>query len=592
MSNHVEKLKADELLDLPVLQSLQDGFAAITGLSVVLCRTDGEALTRPSLGNKLCRLVHGRNDKKARCLRSVTRAARQIARLDHIQTVECFAGMTVFAAPILVEDTRLATIVVCSNPCLCFSGQSPHEVAHRTGLSRHEVQKAMGGVPTLQAEQLEAAVMLLHSLATTLAKLSLREYQLRQRLNELTILHRLTSLLAGRADLDQILKITAEQVVNVVGAKGCSIRIYNPDTKELQIKAVANLSSRYLRKGPLRLERSPIDQSALAGEPVYIQNMLTDPRVIYKKEAQTEGIRSGLAIGMIYRGQAVGVIHIYRAEIRPYDRFEVECLKAIASQAASSIINAQLYQESLEAERMQRQLKLAAEVQRRMLPRKPPRLRNVEIGSVYEPSYQVGGDYYDFLALPNGRMAVVIADVAGKGVPASLQMASLKSILRIFADEFSDLRTLVKMTDRILHRDSLAGEFVTLMIGVVDPNRKTFHYINAGHCPGVLIRGSDVQELKVSGPALAIFDKPKFVPYNVRLKPGDKIVLYTDGFVDAMNFAQKSFTLDRLTASVRKHAALPAQKMADSILWDVRRFVGLATQTDDMTLMVINYNPK
>ncbi len=591
MSNYLNQIHVDELLDVEDLQSLQDGFASITGLSVVFCRTDGRILTRLSVGNTLCRRYHESPAEKAKCLERITQAAETIAQRDHIQTIECFAGMTIFAAPIVVEGHRLATVVMCNNPCLCFKGQPVDKIAARTGLTVPEVERFLAETPALQPEQLEASLMLLHSLATTLAKLSLREYQLRQRLNELTILHNLTSLLAGRANLDEILKITAEQVVRVVEGKGCSIRIYNSDTKELQIRAVANLSAEYLRKGVLKLEDSPIDQRALAGEPVFIQNMLTDPRVIYKKEAEREGINSGLAVGMIYRGKAVGVIHIYRSEQRQYDKFEVECLKAIASQAASAIINAQLFQEALEAERMQRQLKLAAEVQRRMLPRKAPNIPNVEIGSIYEPSYLVGGDYYDFVELPDGRSAIVIADVAGKGIPASLQMASLKSVLRVFADQFSDLTTLVKMTNQVFKRDSLAGEFATLLIGVVDPDEATFSYVNAGHYPAILVRDNQIEQLKVSGPVLAIFDQPEFTAYSLPLRPADKIILYTDGFIDAMNFDQQCFGLERLMSSIQKYAHFPAQKMADHIVWDVRRFVGLATQSDDMSLVVINYCP-
>ncbi|MFA5863250.1 MAG: GAF domain-containing SpoIIE family protein phosphatase [Phycisphaerae bacterium] len=415
--------------------------------------------------------------------------------------------------------------------------------------------------------------------------------ELRQRVNELTILHGLTSLLAGRADLDQILKITAEQVVKVVEGKGCSIRIYNPDTRELQIKAVANLSAEYLRKGPLKLERSPIDQAALAGEPAYIENMLTDPRVIYKEEAQREGIVSGLAVGMIYRGQAVGVLHIYSSQPHTYEHFEIECLKAIASQAASAIINAQLFQESIEAERMQRQLKMAADIQGHMLPKKSPNLPNIQIGSIFEPSYLVGGDFYDFQEFPNGQLGIVIADVAGKGIPASLQMASLRATIRAYIDQGKSLDALMKMVDKAFRRDSLSGEFATLIMGMIDPVKGTLTYVNAGHNPALLIRNHLVEQLKVSGPALAIFDDPEFPSQTIQLAASDRLVLFTDGIVDAMNFDGQSFSLNRLIASINRYADLSAQKMADNILWDVRRFIGLATQSDDMTLMVITYNP-
>jgi sigma-B regulation protein RsbU (phosphoserine phosphatase) len=591
MSNQFEQIKVEELLDLDVLQSLQEGFAGITGLSVIVCKTNGEPLTRPTMGNRICRQYHENTETSHRCLEHMLEAAKMIAKSDSIKTTDCFSGMSIFASPIIVEDYRVATIVVCSNPCSCLENQPVEKIAEQTKLSVDEVRELVGKSPKLESDRLEATLMLIHSLATTLAKLSLREYQLRHRLNELTILHNLTSLLAGRSDLDQILKITAEQVVKVVKGKGCSIRIYNSDTKELQIKAVANLSQAYLRKGPLKLADSPIDQSALSGTPVHIENMLTDSRVIYKKEAEREGIISGLAVGMVYRGKGVGVIHIYSSEPHAYDRFGVECLKAIASQAASAIINAQLYQESLDAERMQRQLKMAGEVQRRMLPKRSPKMEKVDIGTVYEPTYLVGGDYYDFLELSNGRMGIVIADVAGKGVPASLQMVSLKATLRAYADQAADLQTLVKMTDSVFKRDSLIGDFATLLIGIIDPNKGRFDYVNAGHYPALLVRDSVIEQQKVSGPALAIFDNPEFTSYTIELQPSDEIVLYTDGFLDAMNFDHHSYGLDRLMASIRKYSHLSAQKIAENVLWDVRRFVGLATQADDMSMVVVKYNP-
>jgi serine phosphatase RsbU (regulator of sigma subunit)/ligand-binding sensor protein len=591
MSNQHEQIKIEELLDLDVLRNLLEGFAATTGFSVIICRPDGKPLTPPSLGNKLCRKLHERDGSQKTCLDSMLAAARNISRIDNSSSVKCVSGASMFASPIEVEDQRVATIVVCDNPCKCFKDQPMEQIAERTGLKIDAVRQAMDETSTLQGERMDAAVGMIRSLATTLAQLSLREYQLKQRLSELTLLHDLTSLLAGRSDLDQILKIIAQQVVQAVQGKGCSIRIYNPETKELQIKAIANLSDEYLRKGALKLADSPIDQSALRGEPVQIENMLTDPRVIYKKEAEREGLVSGLAVGMIYRGQSVGVIHLYGGESHVYERFEVECLKAIASQAASAIINAQLYQESLESERMQRQLKLAGEVQRRMLPKRSPKIPGIEVGAVYEPTYLVGGDYYDFLELSNNRLVVAIADVVGKGVPASLQVASLKSTLRAYAGQVADLESLVSMTDRVFRQDCMIGEFATLFIGILDPATGIFEYVNAGHYPALLVRDSVIDQQEVTGPALAIFDEPEYKSCSLQLQPSDKIVLYTDGFLDAMNFDEQSFGLDRVMASVRKHANLSAQKIAENVLWDVRRFVGLATQADDMSMVVIKYVP-
>ena len=199
-------------------------------------------------------------------------AARNIARMDPPKPFHCVSGTSIFASPIEVEDQRVATIVVCSNPCQCFKNEPIDQIASETGLAGAEVQKLLSNEHKSPGnEQINATLQMLQSLATTLAQLSMRERQLRQRLNELTILHNLTSLLAGRSDLDQILKITARQVVQVVHGKGCSIRIYNPETQELHIKAVANLSDEYLRKGKLKLQDSPIDQSALEASPFILK---------------------------------------------------------------------------------------------------------------------------------------------------------------------------------------------------------------------------------------------------------------------------------------------------------------------------------
>jgi sigma-B regulation protein RsbU (phosphoserine phosphatase) len=130
-----------------------------------------------------------------------------------------------------------------------------------------------------------------------------------------------------------------------------------------------------------------------------------------------------------------------------------------------------------------------------------------------------------------------------------------------------------------------------MILGLIDPKEGTLSYVSAGHNPALLVRDHLVEQMKASGPALAIFPDPKFPVQTIELKPEDRLILYTDGVTDAMNFDQQPFGLDRLIASTNRYSGLDPQKTADNILWDVRRFIGLATQSDDMTLMVVKYNP-
>jgi len=590
MPNRVARAKVDKLLDLEVLQQLQDGFAALTGMTVILCRRDGKILTRPSLGNPLCRLIHDRRGgTDRRCIDSALETARTIAGDDLSQTAPCWAGIDQYAAPIIVEGSSLASIVVCTNPQVCFDNLIPQKIADLAGLSLEEVEEALIRTVAMDKRQLKAAIKFLHSLATTLAQLSHREYQLKHRVSELSMLHTVASMLAGRGDLNQILQITAEQVVQVTGAGACSIRIYNAESHELQIKAVASLSDEYLRKGPVKLESSPIDLAALKGEPVYIASMTKDPRVLYTKEAEQEGLASGLAVGMIHRGEAVGVIHVYTRERYKFDKFEIEALKALASQAASAIINVRLHLEAHRDEQMDRQLKLAGEVQRRMLPSSLPKVSNLDIGAIYDPSHEVGGDFYDFIELTDGRIGLAIADVEGKGVPASLQMASLRSALRAYSSNSYNIVQIVTLTDEAFKRDTLVGEFATLFFTIIDPAAGTLEYLDAGHNPPILVRQGKPMPLQVTGPVLGIFEDPDYQARSLTLEDGDALVLYTDGVIDAMNFDQETFGMARFLTSVTKYAHMSAQQVADNILWDVRRFVGLATQSDDISLVVLKY---
>jgi len=586
-------VNTNDLLDLDVLQELQDSFATVTGMSVLLCRRDGEILTRPSFGNELCRLMYERwPDGAERCPASALAVSRATDSGEPGQPTACREGIYQYAAPIVVAGRRLATIVVGTDPCAWLKNVPKQQISRITGLSVDEITETLNRPVKLSDRQLQAAIDLLHSLATALARSSHREHQLNQRVNELTMLHSVASMFAGRADLDEILRITAEQVVQLTAAKACSIRTFDSDRRELQIRAVANLSEEYLHKGPVKLEESEIDQAALRDHPVHISDMANDPRVLYKAEARREGLASGLAVGMIYRGQPVGVIHVYTAEEYQFSKFEVEALKAIASQAASAVINAQLHLEAHEAEQMQRQLQLAGEIQRRMLPSATPDVPNIDIGTVYEPSYQVGGDLYDFVELHDGRLAVVIADVAGKGVPASLQMASLRSALRANGATAGNVAEIITRTHHAFMRDSLTGEFATLFMGAIDPESGTLEYLDAGHNPPVLVRHRSQTELDVTGPPVGIFDHPKYEARSLKLEPGDTIVMYTDGLIEAMDFDSQQFGMTRLLAAIERYVDHSAQAMAENILWDVRRFAGLATQSDDISLVIVKYRSR
>ncbi len=491
-----------------------------------------------------------------------------------------------FVIPVTRGDRRLGFITLGDRPRHSLSPAAVRHLERTLGLQPGALSSAEALRPW-DADQAAAARNLAVLIGELFAELSAADEDLRRRIDELSAVYNIVGLLSGTRNLQEILDRTSRIVCEVMQVKACSIRMLDEATGQLKIQAVHNLSEEYLNKGQVTVDENPIDAAAIRGEMVRILDAPTDPRTRYPEEARKEGIVSGLVCGMIYRGKAVGVLRVYTGETHVFTPFEEALLRAVSAQAAAAVVNARLLAETLEAERYARQIAYAGEVQRRMIPATPPSLPAVEIGAVYRPTYQLGGDLYDFILLPKGNLGVGIADVSGKGIPASLLMASVRSALRIYARFTYDVDRILYELNRHVCRDTKVGEFVTAFYGVVTPDGRRLTYSNAGHDPPMLLRGGSIQRLAAGGMVLGVDCVATFERAVVDLKPGDILLLYTDGAVEALNFSDERFGRDRLEQSLLKYADQPAQLIAQNILWDIRRFRGLADRTDDVTLVVL-----
>jgi len=430
----------------------------------------------------------------------------------------------------------------------------------------------------------------LRLMASVIGRACENQGEIRSRAEQLGTLYRLTAEFTGRRDLQSVLDLVARTVVEVLKAKACSIRLLSESRNELVVKSVANLSPGYLKKGPILLSRSRIDQEALAtGKAVYVRDEQADPRVLYPAEARREGIVSALCAPMFYKGRPEGVIHVYTAEEHAFEWFEVSLLEAIAGEAAAAIVNARLHEEAIHAANMKRALDMAAQVQRRMIPADPPGIPGFEIGAVYVPSYELGGDFYDFLDLPPGNVGVAICDVAGKGVEVSLLMASIRASLRAHATNVYDMREVMGKVNRDLCADTLSSSFATMFYGVLDYQTRRLTYANAGHWPPILFRDGQVCYLDTRGGVLGIDPQASYPYESFLLRPGDLVLAYTDGLSDAMNFADEPFGRQRVekSASAALQQGASAGSIARNVLWDMRRFAGLQTRLDDLTIIAI-----
>jgi sigma-B regulation protein RsbU (phosphoserine phosphatase) len=579
-------------IPLETLQSLQQRFARLGQMSVCICDAAGRPITEPTWGSQYSRLIgdtpRGRREFHDALGLCAARTASKCAVLAH-------EGMRLYAAPILHKGHRLAHIVVGTRPAETPPPDVVRAAADTYGLHYDELLAAAppeyawtGGTP-------DAINAFADMLAETFATLYAQGERIGRQLADLRVVHSLADLLSGTLDLQQLLDLTVRRVVQVMPVKACAIRLLNQQSGELVVKAVYNLSEEYLSKGPVIVSQNRIDAAAFAGETVFIEDAPNDPRIRYRENARREGIVSGLCVPMTYRGDTIGVMRVYTGQRYLFNESEAQLLRSIASQAAAAVINARLFSERAETERVQRQLDAAAQIQRRMLPPRPAPRAGLDFGCVNDPTLEVGGDFYDFLDLPAGHFGVCIADVVGKGLPAALLMASARSALRAYATDSTtsydgsdavDLCTIVRAVNRHMERDTLTAEFVTLFLAAFSPDGKALTYCNAGHAAPLLLRDGRFIELTVGGMVLGISADENFEQDAVALRGGDLLVMVTDGVTEAMDFEGRAYGWDRLRTSIVKHRDLATQQLALQLLWDVRRFAGLAHQSDDITIVV------
>jgi len=249
-----------------------------------------------------------------------------------------------------------------------------------------------------------------------------------------------------------------------------------------------------------------------------------------------------------------------------------------------------LHAQTLELEQKTNELKKAGQVQESLLPENLPEIPGWELAVALEPAHETSGDFYDFLPLPDGKVGMVIADVTDKGMSAALYMALSRSLWRTFAlDHPIEPELTMTETNRHILADTHGGLFITLFYGILNPHDGNFTYCSAGHHPALLIRAKDssIEELAHTGIPLGVFDDASWSQEYVEIKPGDALVLYTDGITDAQNTAEECFDLERLRGVVKTHHGKPARELLETLLGQVHTWVGTASQFDDITLMVI-----
>src|SRR3989339_383844 len=398
-------------------------------------------------------------------------------------------------------------------------------------------------------------------------------------------LYELTTRATGELSLQKVLDRLAEAAVRIIGVKACSMRLLDEQADDLKMRSTFGLSEEYRNKGVVSKE-DPVVKAAFAGEAVVVDDMRTDERVIYREAATKEQIVSQLTVAMKFKGEAIGVLRLYSPKPKRFDQDDIALARAIASQCAAAITNARLVAKAIEASRITEQMRLGGIIQRRMIPQRAPLIYGVDIDAIYIPCFDVGGDYYDFLKINDHCFAVAIADVIGKGIPAAIMMSMFRGAIHAYADAQLSLVELIPRLNRLACTQCGDGEFITLFYAIIDTEKMTITYCNCGHEPTILFRGDSLKDLDQGGLILGVDVNAEYTVETLELNDGDCLLFYTDGFIDAADFEGQLWGRERMIQIAKKFIFGPAETMTKSMLAYRRRFVGLANQFDDTSIIV------
>ncbi len=401
---------------------------------------------------------------------------------------------------------------------------------------------------------------------------------------EKEVLLEVSKTLSGRLDLDDVIEAIFTSLREVVNFDAGAVYLMNRATQVLGVVSSVGYPEGSDHAFGLQVGQGIVGWVAKTGEPVIVPDVKRDPRYV----AARVSTRSELAAPLRVGGRTVGVFNLESDLDDAYHEGHLELLSAFAAQAAIAIERAQMMRDLVERRRLEKELAIAREIQLSFLPERAPVIPGFELAGAALPHDEVGGDYFDFIPVTDTRMGLAIADVAGKGIPAALIMAGFRmSLLAEVRNEFA-IRAVMRKVNSLLYESTERDKFVTAFYGVLDYRNHALVFSNAGHNPPILRhRDGTIEYLLDGGLALGIMPDSRYEERPMPLRPGDVLVLYTDGVSEAESPDGEQFGTTRIEQVMARMMDASAQEIVDGIIEAVRQFAGERGQNDDLTLLVM-----
>jgi phosphoserine phosphatase RsbU/P len=395
-------------------------------------------------------------------------------------------------------------------------------------------------------------------------------------------------------NLNVILNLLLDALKTVIDYDAAGIFVLSEDIEHPDYKfsgqKIGGIAKRGYEEHPVESDEMLWEGKGIIGyvinskESVIIDDVKKDKRyVIGRKETLSE-----IAVPIIKNHKAIGALDVESDRLSAFDNHHLEILQFFADAAAISLEKAILHHQILENKKYEEQLQLAKDVQSGLLPAQPPEIEGYDLAGICIPTFEIGGDYYDYIILDKTNLAIIIADVSGDGVPAALIMAAFRAMFRNQLKLYNEPAGIMNLLNQQMSELSRKRDFITAFYGKLNFKDHTLTYINCGHNPPILLRANGKLEyLETGGPSLNIIKDVKYISSSVSLSSGDQIIFYTDGVTEIFNRDLKEFGFDRLNKEILNSKDTSANEIINNIVESTKSFSGSELYRDDFTLVVL-----
>ena len=412
-----------------------------------------------------------------------------------------------------------------------------------------------------------------------------RVYESERRNRELlALLYDISLDMGSTLQVDELVHKIAAAVKQKIDYHTFSIFLIDEKQGLLRPTFVIRSNERENQKLVLPVGTGLIGTAAMLNTPLRIGDVTKDPRYL-NVHRET---RSELVVPLTSKGRVVGVVDLESTQVNYFTEYHERFLMTLASRIASALVNAELYERVADNERrMAREMKIAREIQRQLMPDEFPPIPALETAVLFKPVAQLGGDLYDWIQFDDGRLAIVLGDVAGKGAPAALYGALASGVIRTRAGRKYPPGQMLELVNKTLFQRPVEGQYIAVTYSIYEPKTRIINLANSGLPYPLLVRSGQPTFLDVGGIPLGLFANSTYQETELLLQTGDILVFYSDGVVEMRNDGGEEFGLKRLAETVRSNHEKSAKDIVKSISAVLADFIGRVRPQDDRTMIVI-----